>query len=495
MNCRICYQASIYDLCNICRQRTNYLEKYPILKLILTPSSLDLFKEKASHADIKRVDVICTECNSISNVDLMSILKYIRRKLKANPYSSYKCHPCSKRGSTNIGLKEVLSVIDVNLTNEKYGGLSKNLKKGFAVVKCEDCGRLSDVKCSSLLHGARRHLRLGRSCLYKCFDCGVKLPDALAKSYDARAQLLASGARSYIEVALANRLNLMNIKYEEQYKTDMYVWDFFLPDYSLLIDVNGEYFHGLPRNVSKDKSKLTYISRYLPHLKTLIIEEKRFLNPLMVDKIIEEAIGKTANLTVKEFIFSDVKIESQSQISKSKRSLISDFLTSYHYSGFGRNGKFVITAKLDDLLIAICKFNTTTRQSTASSLGYKCYEVLELDRFCIHPLYHKKNFASWFLSRCMKMVFESNPLVNCLVSFADPTYGHSGTIYKAANWISKGKTNASYHYMDHLGVPINKKRVYDFAQKLKMKEADYVALHGLEKYKELPKNRFIFKRT
>jgi hypothetical protein len=149
---------------------------------------------------------------------------------------------------------------------------------------------------------------------------------------------------------------------------------------------------------------------------------------------------------------------------------------------------------LDGALISVCKFNTTTRQSTAASLGYKCYEVLELDRFCIHPSYHKKNFASWFLSRCVRSAFDSDSSLKCLVSFADPTYGHSGTIYKAANWTLKGKTNSSYHYMDHLGVPINKKRIYDFAQKLRMTESEYVALHNLEKFKELPKIRYVFSR-
>jgi len=274
----------------------------------------------------------------------------------------------------------------------------------------------------------------------------------------------------------------------------MYVWDFYLPKYLLLIDVNGEYWYGLSRNKSKDKSKLTYVENYLPEYKTLIIEEKRFLNPLMVDKIIKDAIGESKKITVEEFSLLDVIINQSSKVSKSKRSTESDFLNSYHYSGFGRNGKLVITAHLNESLVALCKFSGTTRQGTAKSLGYKCYEVLELDRFCIHPSYHKKNFASWFLSRCMKLVFESNKLMQCLVSFADPTYGHTGTIYKATNWEMKGKTNPSYHYMDHLGVPVNKKRIYDFAQKLRMKEAEYVELHGLQKFSELPKIKYVYKR-
>jgi len=470
------------------------LVKYPILKNILTESSLKLLDLNPTHSDVQRVEVICGECKIINNIDLYSILKYIRRHLKRNPFSIYKCHPCSKRGESHISLKEVTPVIDMELTQERHGGIGKNVKKCFVVAKCEDCGEISDVKLSSLLHGARRHQKLDRKCIYKCFKCGVRLPDALKKSNDARAKQLSVGARSYIEVALANRLRSLNIEYEEQFHTDMYVWDFYLPKYSLLIDVNGEYWHGLSRNRSKDKSKLTYIEKYLPQYKTLIIEEKRFLNPLMVDKIIKDVIGESKEVVEEEFSLSDIEIRKSSKVSRSQRSVESDFLNSYHYSGFGRNGKLVIAAYLHEYLVALCKFNSTTRQGTAKSLGYKCYEVLELDRFCIHPSYHKKNFASWFLSRCMKLAFESDALIQCLVSFADPTYGHTGIMYKATNWKMKGKTNPSYHYMDHLGVPINKKRIYDFAQKLRMKEAEYVELHGLHKFTELPKIKYVYKR-
>jgi len=108
-----------------------------------------------------------------------------------------------------------MPIIDMKLTQEKHGGIGKNVKKSLVVVKCEDCYELSDIKLSSLLHGARRHQKLGRKCIYKCFKCGVLLPDAIKKSNDARAKQLAVGARSHIEVALANRLKALNIEYEE----------------------------------------------------------------------------------------------------------------------------------------------------------------------------------------------------------------------------------------------------------------------------------------
>jgi hypothetical protein len=161
----------------------------------------------------------------------------------------------------------------------------------------------------------------------------------------------------------------------------------------------------------------------------------------------------------------------------------------------GRLGKTVYGAFFDNELIAVCKFNYVTRAEVASSLNLKYSQVMEVDRFCIHPQFHKKNFASWFLSKCTKMFFTSNPLVLCLVSFADETFDHSGTIYRASNWSLIGKTKESYHYMDSVGIPINKKRVYDIASKLKMKETEYAEKHGLVKYAEKPKLKFILKRV
>ena len=161
----------------------------------------------------------------------------------------------------------------------------------------------------------------------------------------------------------------------------------------------------------------------------------------------------------------------------------------------GRHGKAVYGAFVGEKLIAICKFNSVVRKEVASSMKLKCHQVLELDRFCIHPSYQKKNLASWFISRCVLVLFREFPGVTQLVSFADETFGHSGTIYKAANWAVIGKTRHSYHYMDHLGVAINKKRVYDIASKLRMTEREYADRHDLVKYDELPKIKFGYTRS
>ncbi len=52
-----------------------------------------------------------------------------------------------------------------------------------------------------------------------------------------------------------------------------------------------------------------------------------------------------------------------------------------------------------------------------------------------------KNTETWFISRCIRDVREKHPEVELLVSYADPSAGHSGVIYRAGNWIDDGNTD------------------------------------------------------
>ena len=51
------------------------------------------------------------------------------------------------------------------------------------------------------------------------------------------------------------------------------------------------------------------------------------------------------------------------------------------------------------------------------------------------------NSETWFMAQAIKWVRITHPAVEILVSYADPSAGHKGTIYKAANWIQDGRTD------------------------------------------------------
>jgi GNAT superfamily N-acetyltransferase len=169
-----------------------------------------------------------------------------------------------------------------------------------------------------------------------------------------------------------------------------------------------------------------------------------------------------------------------------------EFLDQYHYAKSGRPPRVVYSAIKDDQIIAIAKFASPIRQGIAASVGVKHGQVLELDRFCIHPDYQEKNLASHLMSRVIRKLKLDFPNVLKLVSFADPAAGHVGTIYRASNWKEVGKTSPSYYYEDLEGNQINKKTLYNKARLRGFKEREYAEQLGLKKIRLPRKLKFVY---
>lgn len=54
-----------------------------------------------------------------------------------------------------------------------------------------------------------------------------------------------------------------------------------------------------------------------------------------------------------------------------------------------------------------------------------------------------RNTESWFIAQAVKYIKRHHHnVVSALVSYADPSMGHSGTVYKAANWLCDGRTDS-----------------------------------------------------
>lgn len=52
-----------------------------------------------------------------------------------------------------------------------------------------------------------------------------------------------------------------------------------------------------------------------------------------------------------------------------------------------------------------------------------------------------RNAESWLISQSIKFIRRNHPDVVALVSYADPSAGHVGTIYRASNWTPDGRTD------------------------------------------------------
>ena len=66
--------------------------------------------------------------------------------------------------------------------------------------------------------------------------------------------------RTSIEIKMAEELTRKGIEYIEQYNLgDKFGLDFFLPEYEIVIECDGDYWHNLPDVAKRDKSKNAYI--------------------------------------------------------------------------------------------------------------------------------------------------------------------------------------------------------------------------------------------
>lgn len=52
-----------------------------------------------------------------------------------------------------------------------------------------------------------------------------------------------------------------------------------------------------------------------------------------------------------------------------------------------------------------------------------------------------RNGESWLIAQSVRHIKREHPNVTALVTYADPSAGHQGTIYRAANWTPDGHTD------------------------------------------------------
>jgi len=67
-------------------------------------------------------------------------------------------------------------------------------------------------------------------------------------------------------------------------------------------------------------------------------------------------------------------------------------------------------------------------------------ETWELARLWIAD-HVPQNAETYLISQAIKYIRKHHQVVKTLVSYADPSVGHAGTVYKAANWIADGRTD------------------------------------------------------
>lgn len=127
-----------------------------------------------------------------------------------------------------------------------------------------------------------------------------------------------------------------------------------------------------------------------------------------------------------------------------------EYIRKYHYSHGCHNGPSPCYGLYDGIdLIGVLMFATPCSENVRASVFGKDHKdmVTELHRLHIQDV-TPKNTESWFISRCLKQLKKDQPNIKAVLTFADSTEGHEGTIYKATNAYRIGSTGKATFYID-----------------------------------------------
>lgn len=115
------------------------------------------------------------------------------------------------------------------------------------------------------------------------------------------------------------------------------------------------------------------------------------------------------------------------------------FLLKHHYLARKAPSEYTFGLFLSNgVLVGVCTFHTPYSPGLKAMIcgpEYK-HEVIELNRLAVKDEL-PKNTESWFVSKCLNSGIIKKHII---VSFADTAQGHTGTVYKALNFIYTGLT-------------------------------------------------------
>ena len=140
------------------------------------------------------------------------------------------------------------------------------------------------------------------------------------------------------------------------------------------------------------------------------------------------------------------------RIIRIEKSDAKQFLFAYHYLGRKEFRSTIIYGIYDDSkLLGVCVFQGLSVPETAiGAFGLQKTEqngLFELGRLAMHPTLNGGNYTSWFVSRCIKQL-QQDVMVRAIISYADSSVGHIGSIYRACNALYCGMTVLKFDYID-----------------------------------------------
>ena len=174
-------------------------------------------------------------------------------------------------------------------------------------------------------------------------------------------------------------------------------------------------------------------------------------------------------------------------VQKIDRRSAKSFVSQYHYSGGMGNAGICWGLFSQGSLIGVIVFHVPISENVRKSVygPERKDEVFELHRMAIHPN-APQNTATYFISRALDALKEHRPKYTAILSFADTTEGHDGTVYQAASADYTGMTDKAIFYKD------KQDRLRAPRQDGTNIDADEAKRRGWKPVKRKSKHRYVF---
>lgn len=130
-----------------------------------------------------------------------------------------------------------------------------------------------------------------------------------------------------------------------------------------------------------------------------------------------------------------------------------EYIIEHHYTHGCHNGPSPCYGLFEEgNLIGVLMFAQPNSENVRGSVWGmdRKDSVIELHRLHILDV-TPRNTETWFMSKCFELLMKDRPEIKGVISFADATEGHVGTIYKAMNFYYVGKTAPTWFYRDSSG--------------------------------------------
>jgi len=201
---------------------------------------------------------------------------YCGKDILVHPYrlKDYKSHFCSKEcknkylsehfsGENAFGFKNRTVIKKCEICNKEFKAKLINIEKGYDRFCSRECSN-EHMKTLSGEKSAK-YERFD----YACKTCGKILKLTKHRLNDGSKNHFCSHScrsaytvkycmpnkNTSIEIIIKSVLDSLNILYEQQYIIKGFVVDFYLPDYNLLIECDGDYWHSRPEQIKRDHTR------------------------------------------------------------------------------------------------------------------------------------------------------------------------------------------------------------------------------------------------